>query len=312
MYTFHEAASGQGAMHRPPAASRKDGIIARCLLLITLALALTACSAVRLAYNQAPSLGYWWIDGYTDLNDTQSTVLRRDIDAFFAWHRSNELPLYITRLQQWQQLAGIDSRPDLACEQFAQLRAAYLRLIERGLEPMARLALSLTPAQLNHLQRHHAKENREFEERYLNVSAEERLNNVLERATDRYETLYGDLTDAQLALLRERIRQSPFDPQRIQAERLRRQSDLIGTVRELQAARPANEATAAAALRGWHARVMRSPTPGFPAYSDALVRAGCEQFAALHNTTSPEQRANAQRVLRGYETDLRALTSEPH
>jgi len=312
MNTFPEAISGQRSTPEPSANGRGTGIIARALLACALALTLAACSAVRLAYNQAPSLGYWWIDGYADLNDAQTTVLRRDIDAFFAWHRASELPMYATRLQQWQQLAANDSNPDLACNQFEQVRAAYLRLIDRSLEPMARLALTLTPAQLQHLQRHYAKGNQEFEKNYVSVSTEKRLNNVLERATDRYETLYGDLTDAQLALLRERIRQSPFDPQRIQAERLRRQSDLLGTVRELQATRPANEATAAAALRGWHARVMRSPTPGFPAYSDALVRAGCEQFAALHNTTSPEQRAHAQRVLKGYETDLRALTAEPH
>ena len=311
MNTFHEADSGQEATHRPPTASRKAGIIARSLLLSVLALSLAACSAVRLAYNQAPSLSYWWIDGYTDLNDAQSTVLRKDIDAFFIWHRSSELPTYITRLQQWQQLAVIDSRPDLACGQFAQLRAAYLRLIERGLEPMARLALSLTPAQLNHLQRHHAKGNREFEERYLNVSAEERLDNLLERAVDRYETLYGDLSAAQIALLREHIRQSPFDPQRIQAERLRRQSDLLRTVRDLQTHRPATPALAVVALRDWHDRVMHSPTPGFPAYSDALVRSGCEQFSALHNTTSFEQRAHAQRRLKDYESDLRALIAAP-
>ena len=56
-------------------------IIARALVLGLLSLVLVGCSALRLAYNQAPSLGYWWIDGYADLNDAQTSVLRRDIEV---------------------------------------------------------------------------------------------------------------------------------------------------------------------------------------------------------------------------------------
>lgn len=302
MNTFPEATQGT---------SNNLRIIARGLFLAALALVLVACSTIRLAYNQAPSLAYWWIDGYADLNEVQTTQMRRDIDGFFAWHRSNELPGYITRLQQWQQLAQADSQTDQVCTQFEALRGAYLRLIDRSLEPMARLALTLTPVQLQHLQRKYAKNNLEFEKNYIRVSDEERLDNLMERALDRYETLYGTLTGAQLKLLRERIRQSPFDAQRINTERLRRQTDLFKTLRELQAERGATPASASVALRRWHDRVMQSPIPGFASYSDALVRNGCEQFAAVHNTTSPEQRAHAVRVLKDYETDLRALAA-PH
>jgi Family of unknown function (DUF6279) len=302
MNTFPEATQGT---------SNNLRIIARRLLLGTLALALVACSAVRLAYNQAPSLAYWWIDGYADLNEVQTVQMRRDIDGFFAWHRSSELPGYIARLQQWQRLAQTDSQADQVCTQFDAVRSGYLRMIERGLEPMARVALTLTPDQLQHLQRKHTKNNLEFEKNYIRVSDEERLDNLMERALGRYETVYGGLTDPQLKLLRERIRQSPFDAQRVNTERLRRQADLLKTLRDLQAERGANTASAVVALRRWHDRVMQSPTPGFAAYSDSLVRSGCEQFAALHNTTSPEQRAHAVRVLKDYETDLRAL-AEPH
>jgi len=266
---------------------------------------------LRLAYNQAPSLAYWWIDGYVDLNEAQTAQLRKDIDAFFAWHRNSELPTYTARLQQWQQLAAADSHPDLACEQFEVLRSAYLRMVDRSLEPMARLALSMTPAQLQHLQRKYAKNNREFEKDFIKVSPEERIDNLLERALDRYEPLYGDLTKAQQTLLRGLIRNSPFDAQRVNVERLRRQTDLLKTLRDLQADRRATPAQAMLALRQWHDRLMQSPLPGFAAYSDTLVRAGCEQFAALHNSTSPEQRAHAVQVLKDYELDLRSLAPPP-
>lgn len=287
-------------------------IIARTLCVTCAVVALVACSAVRLAYNQAPGLAYWWVDGYADLNDPQSVQLRRDIDTFFAWHRVNELPFYVTRLQQWQRLVASDSTPELVCMQFEHLRAAYLRMVDRGLEPMARLALTTTPAQLQHMQRQFAKGNKKFETDFVRVNAEERVETLLERATDRYETVYGDLTTAQIQLLRERIRLSPFDAQRIHTERLRRQSDLLKTLRDLQAERGTTTAAAGTALRAWHDRVMQSPVPGAAAYNEALVRNGCEQWSAVHNTTTPEQRTHAVRVLKDYETDLRALVTEPH
>ena len=300
MNTFPEATKGTSNVLR---------IIARGLVLALLVQLLSACSMLRLAYGQGPSLAYWWIDGYADLNDAQTVQMRRDIDGFFAWHRGAELPYYITRLQQWQQLAAAESSTDLVCAQFDVLRAAYLRVIDRSLEPMARLALTLTPAQLQHLQRKYAKNNQEFERDYIRVSAEERIDHLMDKALERYDTLYGSLNDAQLRQLRERIRQSPFDAVRVNAERLRRQTDLVKTLRELQADRNTTVATATTALRRWHERVMQSPIPGFAAYSDSLVRNGCEQLAAVHNSTTPEQRAHAVQVLKGYETDLRAVAA---
>ena len=46
---------------------------------------------------------------------------------------------------------------------------------------------------------------------------------------------------------------------------------------------------------------LDSPTPGYAAYSAALVKDGCAQFAALHNSTSATQRDRAVQTLRGYE-----------
>ena len=40
------------------------------------------------------------------------------------------------------------------------------------------------------------------------------------------------------------------------------------------------------------------------------MRNACEQFAALHNTTTAEQRQHAVRVLKDYELDLRSLTAQ--
>lgn len=296
-------------------------IIARRLLLSAVVALLAACSTARLAYNQAPNLAYWWLDSHVDFSDAQSVQVRQDIDGFFAWHRSAELPLYASRLAQWQALVKQDITADQACAQFEALRSAYLRTAERGLEPLARLALQLSPEQLEHLQRHQAKGNQTFEKDFLRGSPVQRLDKRLEQAVDRYETLYGPLSAAQTTLIKTGLQQSPFDPQRSLAERLRRQTDLQKTIRQMQAAAPANgtagngskpvPAAALEAVRAYAQRVVQSPTPGYADHSASVVRHGCAQLAALHSSTSPEQRAHAAGVLKGYEDDLRALTAAP-
>ena len=277
------------------------------LLGVFFSLWLGGCSTVRLAYSQAPNLTYWWVDGFVDLNDDQSVQLRKDIRQFLDWHAFSEMPQYADRLLQWQDLIRKDSSDELACGQFQAMRQAYLRGIERSVEPLTRLAVSLTPVQWTHLQRHQVKSNQRFADDRLSGSPAQRHKRALKKAVDRYETLYGSLTDTQAVWLSDQVARSSFDPQRTQAERLRRQTDLLATLKTAKA----DPAHAADGLRAWHARVMHSPTPGFAAYSEQLIKEGCAQFAGLHNQTSAKQRAHAVNVLQGYEVDLRAASAQP-
>lgn len=285
------------------------------LALVATLLTLGACSTARLAYNQAPNLLYWWLDGYVDFTESQSGPARQDIDTFLAWHRNTELPAYARQLQQWQAMATQDMTPAQACTQFEAVRAAVQRATERGLEPLTRLAVRLTPEQQAHLQRHQGKSNESFEKDFVRGSPEQRLSQRLDKAVSRNEMLYGRLSPAQRDLLQASLQQSPWDAQKTQQERLRRQADLRQTLQTIQTVQNGNgngpaPAAALEASRGYLARVLQSPTPGYSAYSQTQVQHGCTQFAALHNTTTPEQRANAVRVLKGYEDDLRALASQ--
>lgn len=268
--------------------------------------AIAACATTRLAYNQAHNATYWWLDSHVDFNNGQSIPVRGDINAFFQWHRTSELPLYAGLLQRWQALAAQDITAAQVCAEFDVIRERLDRAAEAGVQPMARLALQLDAAQLEHLRSRQARSNEEFEEDFMQASAEARIEKRLERAISRSERLYGPLNDGQKELVRNSIRVSPFDPQRTQAERLRRQADLLQTVKDAQAAPD----TAVERVRSHIARLGQSPTPGYRTYSQELVRQGCAQFAQLHNTTTPGQRANAVRVLKDYEDDLRVLSAQ--
>ena len=279
---------------------------AKVCALVIMAAFLTACTATRLAYNQAHNATYWWLDSHVDFNNGQSTPVRSDINAFFQWHRANELPVYAGLLQRWQTLAAQDLTGAQVCAEFDVIRQRIDRAADASVQAMARLALQLDAAQLEHLKSRQAKSNAEFEDDFLQASEEARIEKRFDRALGRGEMLYGSLNAAQKELVRNNIKASPFDPQRTQAERLRRQVDLLQTVNQAQAAPD----SAAERVRGHIARISQSPTPGYKAYADELVRQGCAQFAQLHNTTTPEQRTNAVRVLKGYEDDLRVLSAQ--
>lgn len=297
-------------MHGVLAGPHPPGIIARRVLrlgtLVTLACVLAACTTTRFAYNQAPTLSYWWIDRHVDLTDAQTAQTREDLKAFFQWHRRHELPAYASLLRQWQTMAVDQVSPAQACAQFEDIRQRLERAAAETVEPFARLALRLGPEQLENLKKRQAESNEEFEKDFLQGSPERRLRKRLDKAVERSESFYGALTPAQRELLRGWLQQSPFDPQRTQAERLRRQADLVQTVRDAQA----NPARAEQLVREHIARIRQSPAPGYDAYNQELVRQGCAQFAMLHNSTTPEQRANAARVLKGYEDDLRVLSAQ--
>jgi len=93
--------------------------IIRVPLLVLLFL-LGGCSAMQTGYNNAPSLLYWWLDGYVDFNAGQADPVRDSLVSLQAWHRREELPAYATLLQRLQQDAGQDITPELACSQLDQ------------------------------------------------------------------------------------------------------------------------------------------------------------------------------------------------
>lgn len=333
MYTLPGAAVGPLLIQRqiiPRAHLSMGQRLWRALSLVLAGALLAGCSATRLAYNQAPTFSYWWLDRQVNLTDAQSEQVREDLGHFFDWHRRIELPAYIGLLQRWQLLARADLSAAQTCAEFELVRERLDAATERSHEPLARLALQLSPDQVQALQRHQAKTNKEYEDEFVRGSPDERLQKRLGKAVDRSEDLYGSLTPAQHELLQQQLQASPYDAPRSHRERQRRQDDLRQTIRAAQAAvsnplataRPgtglirsaqASQQPAAAALpllRAYSQRIWQSPTPGYRAYSAALVLSGCAQFAALHNSTSVEQRQHAVGVLKGYEDDLRALAGE--
>lgn len=293
-------------------ASRNCFRIIGLLVLLPLIALLQACSAVKVAYNQAPELGYWFMDGYLDFNGAQSLRVKAGLGELQAWHRQSQLPAYVETLQKLQQQLRGDLSTAAACSIYEDVRRKLLAVSERAEPTVLALAPTLEPAQLTHMEGRFAKSNAEYREKFLEGTAAQKRAVRLKQAISRAEMLYGSLDDKQLAVLGQRIDQSLFDPALNYAERLRRQKDALQTLRTLTApqASPVSTDRVRVAMRSLFERSLNSPNPAYRDYFDRLTQDNCRTVAELHNSTTPAQRARAIETLANYEQDLRALMAQ--
>ena len=289
----------------------------RIISLLALALLLPGCSAIKLAYNQSPDLIYWYLDSYADFSDAQSLQVKAELNGLQAWHRQTQLPAYAALLQDLQRQMGADMSPAQACLVFADVRRKLFAVADRSEPALAALVSTFDASQIQHLERRFAKGNTEYREDYLDAPPQKVRTMRLDKAISRAEMLYGRLDSQQTALMGRLLDQSVFDAPRAYAERLRRQRDVLQTLRQLQAGRTAGASPALqleptrTALRGLMERnLTRSPDASYREYTEKLTADGCRIFAQLHNTTTSAQRGKALEVLGGYEADLRVLAAQ--
>ena len=270
---------------------------------------LSGCSMLRLGYNQAPDLAYWWLDAYADFNDVQTPRVRTALAQWFAWNRRTQLPDYAALLVRAQGEALVDTTPQRVCAFEADLRSRLDVAVDRAMPAAAELALMLSPAQLQHIERRYAKSNEEFRADYLQSDRAQRARASIKRAVDRIEMVYGDLDESQLERIDKALPLSPFDPELWLSERQRRQQDVLQMLRRLLAER-ASPDRAQAAVRAHVQQYARSPSEAYRAYSARLTEFNCAFGATLHNGMSAAQRQTAVQRLKGWENDLRALAGE--
>ena len=278
--------------------------------LLAVVLLLPACGAVKIAYNQAPDLAYWYFDGYADFNAAQSLQIKADLTRLQAWHRQTQLPGYAQLLQDTQRLVRGDISPAQACTIFADVRRKLLTVVERAEPSGVLMAASLDASQLQHMERRYAKGNVEYRDDFLEGRPEAVRKRRLKKTISRAEMLYGRLDDSQTALLGRMIDQSSFDAARTYTERLRRQRDALETFRQLlPASTSAAEkgVKAARAVNGLVERTINSPDASYRDYAEKLTADNCKSFSEFHNSTTAAQRSKAVATLNDYEKDARAL-----
>ena len=280
------------------------------LLCMCLLVALAACSTIRLGYEKLPFLVGWQVDRYLDLTSEQEAMVDRRLRSLQAWHRESQLPKYVALLRQVQE--QIDE--PMTVERIAAWRgeglSAWEALVDRLAPAVAELAVTLSPAQIAHLERRLAEANQEIEREYFVGSRPAvRRENRIRRSRERAEDFLGPLNAPQLARVAQRAdAEGTRESSHWWSLRLPRQQILVGLLQELSTTRPPPDVATARAKAGL--LELAFPTePALRVKADAAAEAGDHYLADMLQQMSVAQRRHLREKLERYRSELEGLAS---
>jgi hypothetical protein len=291
-------------------AARRTGLAAhaRRFLLLSVTLLVTACSTLKLGYNNADMLLLYSLDSYFDLDDKQQELARERVRSLLNWHRTTQLAGYAQLLTEAQRkVDGRVSTAEVAAMQ-QQMNARLAAIGDQAAPDLAALALTLTPAQIERFAGKLAKDASNARRELVRFAgARESLEERAKRYTERAESWFGSVNNEQAQIVQGALATRPetwwMD------ERERRQSEMVQLLRRIHDEKPsAVEATKR--LREFFAHLAE---PRDEARRIALAdyrQSTAELVARLINAATPAQRAVLTKKLRGYAEDFVALTAE--
>ena len=278
------------------------------LIVTTLAL-LGGCSAVRLGYDQADLVLRWWVDRHLELNAAQSRWLKDELRAFHAVHRQNQLPTYADLAATLARQSTGEVSAAQACDNLDSATAQLDLLLRQATPLLAGLSRQLDIAQLQSLKRRFAEEDREWREKWLDVSPDKRVRQRVEDWTGRAESYYGRLTREQREFILRAIQRSSWDPQLSWERRQLRQQQILLTLDKIIRQR-LSQAAAEEEILALIERSLRPEDLRMAAMQRTLLQEACANLSGLHQLSSDTQRLRARDKLLSHEQDLRQLAAK--
>ncbi|NHZ82711.1 hypothetical protein F2P44_26030 [Massilia sp. CCM 8695] len=282
----------------------------RVLCLVAIMAVLTACSGIKLAYNQGDTLLYWWLDAYVDLDSEQAPEVKQDIKELFKWHRQTQLKDYIHILTNAQrQLAGNLSKADLDADYRDIMNRTEL-LALKALPELTDLALTIKPEQLAHLEKKFNKNNETFRKKFIRGTVDELQEQRFKRTMEQFDLWFGDFSRDQEAQLRKASDARPLNNQIWLDERLRRQQKILTVLRKIDKENLSKEAAAPLVQGVIKDMLARMQSPEHKQFLDAYTDSTMQMVLVAVKIATPEQKAHAQKRMQGWITDFNALAAE--
>jgi hypothetical protein len=283
--------------------------LARAALTALLALLLSACSTIKLAYNNADEVVAWMVDDYLDLTREQEHGLRPLLARFHAWHRSTQLPEYARLLDSAERrLAAGLTHADVAWAADA-ITERYRVLALHALADAARVLSTISDEQTAYLRRELEERNRKWSKEHgIGASIAEQRRLRARRLLERIEHWTGSLTALQSQRVTELIDALPLITQQSLDYRKRRQRDFLALLESRH-----DGPELARRLRAWLLDQDRTHAPeygpDYARFAEGRTRVYVEGYKLL----SAEQRQHVAKRLRGYSQAFRELSEDtPH
>jgi hypothetical protein len=271
-------------------------VFTRCcrLALICLVLTSTACSSTAFIYNRLDFILPWYIDDYAELDREQEAYLDELLTPFLAWHRAQELPLYVKTLEQIEASLDQPATTEGLIDLSKEFERAWFRIEDNALDWLLDLGGQLSDEQMASFVEGLWEEQEKYEKKYLKRSDEEFYEDTLENFLDNASDYIGRLSPEQRQML-----------EKANGDLLRSDSAWLGDradwLRQLQAMLQREP--------GWQLRVREAvedrrgdSPPEFQKVYDHNLTVIRQSIVDLLNSRSEKQ----DRYLRGRISDLRA------
>jgi hypothetical protein len=279
----------------------------RYFLIAALAALLVSCTFTRFAYNQADTMAAWMTDDYFDLEGPQKHDFQQRFERFHAWHRQAQLPEYAQFMRAARtRMQGNLSREDVLW--FAEgLRTRVRTIARQGAPEAAAMLATLTPGQIEHLQRKWDKANRKYvSERKLNGTLEERQEAEGKRIVKQVKEWLAPLNNEQERRVMLLVRELPQIEQQRYAERIRRQKEFIA----LLGHRREDPQRFTARVTEWMVNWERGRSAEYHKLLDGSWQQRADLFVAVHRMLTPEQRTASLQRMQTYADDFTQLARQ--
>lgn len=171
----------------------------KCLaVVITLSLALGACSRMGLAYRNLDVIIPWTLSDYLDMNGEQKGWFNERLKEHLSWHCTTQLPGYLDWLDRLQVMVETNQVTDAALQSRTQEAKQAIAQTAREITPSAiELLQGLDDKQVAEMNEAFAKDQRKRQQDYVKPSLVQQIKERSERMEKRLDGWIGPLSPPQ-------------------------------------------------------------------------------------------------------------------
>ena len=265
---------------------------------------LSGCNMLSVGYGHIDTYASWQAGEYFDLDPTQKQEFKARFDRLHEWHRTEQLPDYAKFLAS----SGSRIRNGVTSEDgewiAKGIETRYRSLVTRGAEDAAAILMTITPAQMESLQRRWNKDNARYaREHKVNGTPAEQRQARTERELKRIKEWVGEITAEQEKKVAALAADLPLAPKLRYEDRLRRQREFV----ELMASRGTDQRQFAERLRRFLASWEEGRSPEFARFSAEWRRRQVEFYVEASRLLTPQQRTVLVSRVERYASDFTQL-----
>ena len=277
--------------------------IQRLIQCVLMAVLISGCSTVRIGYDQADHLGYWWIDRFLDLNADKSRQFKADLKALHGWHRQTQLPDYARLANLFATRMEGEITSGEVCEDIQAVRDKLEILSRQSLPIWARLSQQLGPEEIRQLRKKFTDDDKEWKEKWLDVKPEKVHRLRYEEWLDRAESLYGKASEEQKRFIQQAVSRSSWDARVVWERRQQRQQRIISTLEKIMHQHLGLQ-EAEAELKIVFDQLFNPDDQKQAEMQRKLIDEACTNLAGLHQVTNKNQRLRARQKFTDYADDF--------